>query len=80
MAGCAAVRLSSRGRERFARRRPGHHPDVKKIAAAVLIGVALFAGRAVMKTYAYRLRRAAKKGPDRLKKKAPDEVTDVASL
>jgi hypothetical protein len=53
---------------------------VKKIAAAVLVGVALFAGRAVMKNYLFRLQRAVKKGPDRLRKQAPDQVSDVASL
>ena len=53
---------------------------MKKIAAAVLIGVLMFAGRAVMKTYAWRLRRAAKKAPDRLRKQASDELADVGSL
>ena len=53
---------------------------MKKIAAAVLVGLLVFAGRAVMKTYAYRLRRAAKKAPDRLGKQAPDELADVGSL
>jgi hypothetical protein len=62
------------------RARPGHEGNVKKIAATVLIGVALFAGRAVMKTYAWRLRRAAKKAPARLRKQAPDELADVGSL
>jgi hypothetical protein len=51
---------------------------VKKLAAAALIGLALFAGRAVMKTYLYRLSRVAKKGQDRLRPPSPDKVKDVA--
>jgi hypothetical protein len=50
---------------------------VKKLAAAALIGVALFAGRAVMKTYFYRLSQAARKGQERLRKPASASPEDV---
>jgi hypothetical protein len=50
---------------------------VKKLAAAVLIGVALFAARGVMKTYLYRLSSLAKKGQERVRPPSAEKVKDV---